>query len=202
MFICLWIFWWVGTWSQLPWWNWNHLGHLIKNKKHGLLFLPQGSLLVFFLKKKKSSCWRVSYWSSSTTRVLYAWNCYLVLYPARTTIHGQIWVHSSIFVCRVLPQEVVLSVFQLFLSWITISTRKIQKWYLYYESDMKACLGGWTSIRSSIIVDIIVMIKVAKKIQLIFLIRLTPVNQGWATNIYRVKNFVNNSVTTFIILKR
>lgn len=54
---------------------------------------------------------------------------------------------------------------------------------------MKACLGEWTSIKGSIIVDIIVLLKVAKKIQLIFLIALTPVNQGLATNIYWVKNF-------------
>lgn len=37
-----------------------------------------------------------------------------VLYPARTTVHENIWVHSFIFVCRALPQEVVLSVFHLF----------------------------------------------------------------------------------------
>lgn len=46
-----------------------------------------------------------------------------------------------------------------------------------------------------------VIIKVAKNIQLIFLIWLTPMNWGWATNIYQVKNFVNNSITNFITCK-
>lgn len=48
---------------------------------------------------------------------------------------------------------------------------------------MKACLGGWTSIKGSIIVDIIVVLKAVKKTQIIFLIQLTPVNLGWATDI-------------------
>lgn len=67
---------------------------------------------------------------------------------------------------------------------------------------MKACLGGWASIKGSIIVNIIVVIKVVKKIQIIFLIQLTPVNHGWATNVYQVKNLFNNSRTKFITWKR
>lgn len=162
MFIRLWISWWVGTWSQLPWWNWDHLDHLIKSKKAWAPFSATRKFAGLFLKQKKNHLVEEVVIDLALQQGFCMLGIVTVLYPARTTIHGQIWVHSSIFVCRVLPQEVALSVFQLFLSWITISTRKIQKWYLSYESDMKACLGGWTSIKGSIIVDIIVVIKVAK----------------------------------------
>lgn len=56
---------------------------------------------------------------------------------------------------------------------------------------MKACLRRWTSIEDNIIIDIIIVLKVVDKIQFTFLLGLTPVNQGLATNTYQVTNFVS-----------
>lgn len=175
-----------------------------RTKRMGSFFWHEKVCWSFSLKKKKNHLVEELVIDLALQQGFCMPGTVTVLYPARTTIHGQISVHSSIFVCRALPQEVVLSVFQLLLSWITntLHTRKIQKRYLSYESDMKACLGGWTSIKGSIIVNIIVVIKVVKKIQIIFLIQLTPVNHGWATNVYQVKNLFNNSRTKFITWKR